>query len=216
MFDIQATTRKQILTNARTKIYLKENKWFFQGDWRLLIFTQNMYGLGIQYPDDPKPSFHINRLAETKDSWGDPMKYNHFRFYEDAARKIGNSNYYAGLGIAIDQHFSINDERLDTICGSNDFYITNHYSYSLKNNFNPLKYGNKGIKFMLLTDTRDNTSNCYKGYFASASVIYNVKIRNNSRQNTRFLYEAMYYQGLSKKKPRHVLALWGWGSFPMK
>jgi outer membrane protein assembly factor BamA len=141
------------------------------------------------------------------------MKYNQFRFYEDASRKIGNSSFYVGMGVAIDQHFSINDERLDTIRGSPDFYITSHYSYSLKNNFNPVKYGSNGVKFTLLTDTRDHIGNSYRGYFASASVIYNLKIGNNSQQSSRFLYEAMYYLGLSKKRPRQVLAFWSWGSF---
>jgi len=213
MFDIQATTKKQIISNARTKIYLKGNKWFLQGDWRLLIFTQTTYGLGIQNPEDPKPTFHINNLDETEDLWGDPMKYNQFRFHEDVSRKIGNSSFFAGMGFVIDQHFSINDEHLDTIKGSPDFYITNHYSYSLKNNFDPMKYGTNGIKFMILTDTRDNIGNSYKGYFASASMIYTIKIGNNSQQSTRFLYEAMYYLGLSKKRPRHILAFWSWGSF---
>jgi hypothetical protein len=216
MFDIQATTKKQVITNARTKIYLKGNKWFMQGDWRLLIFTQPTYGLGIQNPGDPEVEFHINRLQETGGSWGEPMKYNQFRFYEDISRRIGNSNFYVGLGVAIDQHFSINDERLDTTPGSPDFYITNHYAYSVKNNFNLLKYGNNGIKLMLLTDTRDNIGNCYKGYFASASMVYNIKIGNNSQQNTRILYEAMYFLGLSKMNPRHVLAFWSWGSFLMQ
>jgi hypothetical protein len=216
MFDIQATTKKQIITNARTKIYLKDNKWFLQGDWRFLIFTQTTYGLGIQNPDDPKPEFHINNLEETGGTWGDPMKYNQFRFHEDVSRKIGNSSFYAGLGVAIDQHFSINDERLDTLTDSPDFYITNHYSYSVKNNFNPEKYGSNGIKFTLLTDTRDHIGNCYKGYCVSASMIYNIKIGNNSQQSTRLLYEAMYYLGLSKKRPRHILAFWSWGSFLMQ
>lgn len=216
MFDLQLTTKKQILINAKTKIYLNENKWFLQGDWRLLVFTQTTYGLGIQNPEEPKLEFHINRLAETESTWGDPMKYNQFRFYEDASRKIGNSSFYIGMGLAIDQHFSINDERLDTIPGSPDFYISNHYSYSVKNNFNPLKYGNNGVKLTFLTDTRDHIGNSYKGYFASASMLYNFKIGNNSQRSTRLLYEAMYYLGLSKKRPRHILAFWSWGSFLMK
>jgi outer membrane protein assembly factor BamA len=144
------------------------------------------------------------------------MKYNHFRFHEDVSRKIGNSSFFVGLGVAIDQHFSINDDRLDTIPGSPEFYITNHYSYSLKNDFNPVKYGGNGIKFTLLTDTRDHIGNCYNGYYVSASMIYNFKIGNNSQQSTRLLYEAMYYLGLSRKNPRHVLAFWSWGSFIMQ
>jgi hypothetical protein len=214
MFNCQITTKRQFITNFRTKIYLKENNWFLQGDWRLLLFTQTTYGLGIKNPDDPEPTFMINNLSETTDDlWGDPMKYNQVRFYEKASRRLGNSRFYAGMGIAIDQHFDIVDERLDTIPSSPDFYITSHYEYSVKNDFNPQHYGTNGIIFTLLTDTRDNISNCYTGYFLSVSLLENIKIANNSKQSTKFLYEAMYYLGMNNTKSRHVLAFWSWGSF---
>jgi hypothetical protein len=213
MVNFQVTTKKQIIINSRTKIYLKGNNWFLQGDWRLLFFSQTTYGLGIHTIDAPVPEFHINTLSETTETWGDPMRYNQVRFYEEVSRKLGSSSFFIGMGVAIDQHFDINDERLDTVVGSPDFFITSHYAYSVKNNFNPLKYGNNGLKFTLLTDTRDNIANCYKGYYASLSMIYNVKIGNNSQESTQLLYEAMYFLGLSKLNPRHVLAFWSWGTF---
>ena len=47
MLNFQVTSKGQFIVNARSKIYLPGNKWFLQGDWRLLLFTQPTYGLGI-------------------------------------------------------------------------------------------------------------------------------------------------------------------------
>jgi hypothetical protein len=212
MLNFQVTTKRQIIINARSKIYLIDNNWFLQGDWRLLVFTQPTYGLGIDNSEFRKLQLHINNLAETEEPWGEPMKFKLIRFYEEVSREFGNSRIYAGLGIAMDQHFNIQDEFLDTIPGSPDYYITNNYAYSIKNSFNPEKYGTNGIKITLLTDTRDNISNCYKGYYASVSMLFNVKIGNNSQQSTQLLYDGRYYLGLNSQKPRHVLAFWSWGS----
>jgi len=213
MLNFQVTSKGQFIVNARSKIYLPGNKWFLQGDWRLLLFTQPTYGLGINNSEFNKTHFYTNNMDQiTDDSLAEPMNFKQVRFYEEGTRKLGNSHYYAGMGIMVDQHFAIGDERLDTVPGSPTYYITNHYKYSDTNNFNPVQYGANGIKFTLLTDTRDNISNCYKGYYASISLLNNIKIRNNSQQSMQLLYDARYYLGLSKKNPRHVLAFWSWGS----
>jgi hypothetical protein len=212
MMNFQMTTKKQLIFNARSKIYLKENKWFLQGDWRFLVFTQPTYGLGIEFLDINEILFHVNNLEETSDPFGEPMKYNQIRFYEEAGYRIGNSNFYAGLGIALDYHFGIVDELLDTLRESPDFYVTKHFLYSYLNNFDPTHYNNQGLKFTVLADTRDNISNCYKGYYASFSILQNIKMGANSRNSTQLLYDARYYLGLSAKRPRHVLAFWSWGS----
>jgi len=212
MLNFSVTTKKQLIVNARSKIYLSQNNWFLQGDWRLLLFTQPTYGLGIDNSELSKIQIHVNNLDETGDTLGEPMRFKLIRFYEEASRQLGGSKFYAGLGIAVDQHFDIDDQRLDTVTGSEEYYITNNYAYSVKNNFNPESYGTNGIKFTLLVDNRDNISNCYKGYYASVSIVQNIKIGTNSQQSTQFLYDGRYYLGLSRKRPRHVLAFWSWGS----
>ena len=212
MLNFSVTTKKQLIVNARSKIYLSQNNWFLQGDWRLLLFTQPTYGLGIDNSELSKIQIHVNNLDETGDTLGEPMRFKLIRFYEEASRQLGGSKFYAGLGIAIDQHFDIDDKRLDTVTGSEEYYITNNYAYSVKNNFNPESYGTNGIKFTLLVDSRDNISNCYKGYYASVSIVQNIKIGTNSQQSTQFLYDGRYYLGLSRERPRHVLAFWSWGS----
>jgi len=212
MLNFQITSKGQFIVNARSKIYLPGNKWFLQGDWRLLLFSQPTYGLGINNSEFNKTHIYTNNMDLVgDDTLAEPMKYKLVRFYEEGTRRLGNSHIYAGLGVMIDQHFSIKDERLDTVSESETYYITNHYKYSDTNNFNPLQYGTNGIKVTLLTDTRDNISNCYKGYYASISLLNNFKIGNNSKQSMQLLYDARYYLGLGKK-PRHVLAFWGWGN----
>jgi len=212
MLNFQITSKGQFIVNARSKIYLPGNKWFLQGDWRLLLFSQPTYGLGINNSEFNKTHIYTNNLDLVgDDTLAEPMKYKLVRFYEEGTRRLGNSHIYAGLGIMIDQHFSIKDERLDTVSESETYYITNHYKYSDTNNFNPLQYGTNGIKVTLLTDTRDNISNCYKGYYASISLLSNFRIGNNSKQSMQLLYDARYYLGLGKN-PRHVLAYWGWGN----
>jgi hypothetical protein len=213
MLNFQVTTKRQFIVNARSKIYLPGNKWFLQGDWRLLLFTQPTYGLGINNSEFNKTHIYTNNMDQTSDdTLAEPMNFKLIRFYEEGSRKLGNSHFFAGLGIMIDQHFAIEDTRLDTVSESPDYFITNNYAYSLKNGFNPKQYGTNGIKITLLTDTRDNISNCYKGYYASISLLNNIKIGSNSQQSMQLLYDARYYLGLSKKTPRHVLAFWSFGS----
>jgi len=143
------------------------------------------------------------------------MKFKQIRFYEEAAMKLGGSDIYAGLGISVDQHFSINDQLLDTVATSPDYFMTSHYIYSKENKFNPEQYGTNGIKLSVLTDTRDNISNSYEGYFLSFSVLQNLKIGNNSRASTQLFYDGRYYVGVNKEKPRNVVAFWSFGSFLM-
>jgi hypothetical protein len=213
MLNFQVTSKRQLIVNARSKVYLPGNKWFLQGDWRLLLFTQPTYGLGINNSEFNKTHFYTNNMDQiSDDSLAEPMNFKQVRFYEEGTRKLGNSHYYAGMGIMVDQHFAIIDERLDTVKESPDYYITNHYKYSDTNSFSPTQYGTNGIKITLLTDTRDNISNCYKGYYASISLLNNFKIGNNSKQSMQLLYDARYYLSLSKKTPRHMLAFWSWGN----
>jgi len=213
LVNFQVTTKNQFILNARSKLYLKENKWFIQGDWRLLLYSQPTYGLGINHSDADKGIAEINGDATSTELTPEPMKFKQVRFFEEAARKLGNSDFYAGVGIAIDQHFMIEDQLLDTVSSSPNYFITSHYAYSWKTGFNPTGYGTNGIKLSILTDTRDNISNAYKGYYASISLINNLKIGTNSEQSTQLMYDCRYYLGVSKLNPRQVLAFWSFGTF---
>jgi hypothetical protein len=213
MLNVQLTTKKQLIINARSKIYTAENNWFLQGDWRLLFFTQPTYGLGINNSGGNKYLLAVNNLAENELPEAEPMKFNYLRIYEDAVRKIGNSKFYAGGGVAFDNHFKIVDEKLDTNPSSENFYITNHYAYSVSKGFDPVKYYTAGLNLDVLIDERDNIANPYKGYYASITFRLNTKLSRSTQQSTLTSYDVRYYFPLSKKRPREVLAFWSYGTF---
>jgi len=213
MLNVQLTTKKQLIINARSKIYTADNKWFLQGDWRLLFFTQPTYGLGINNSGGNKYLIAVNNLPENELPEGEPMKFNYLRIYEDAVRRIGQSKFYAGGGIAFDNHFKIVDERLDTDATSENFYITNHYAYSVSKGFAPEQYYTAGLNVDVLVDDRDNIANPYKGYYASITFRLNTKLSRSTQQSTLASYDVRYYFPLSKKRPREVLAFWSYGTF---
>jgi hypothetical protein len=210
--NFQVTTKKQFILNVRSKLYLDQNKWFLQGDWRLLLYNQPTYGIGINRTEADKglPNMPVEGISEII---AEPMRFKQIRFFEEAARQIGNSDFYAGLGIEIDQYYNIDDQLLDTVSTSANYFITSHYSYSGENGFNPKKYGTNGIKVSVLTDTRDNIANAYSGYYASISLLNYLKIGNNSTQSTQLQYDGRYYLGVNRDRKRQVLAFWSFGSF---
>lgn len=214
MLNLQLTSKRQFIVNARSKIYLKNNDWFLQGDWRLMFFTQPTYGLGINNTVGTQLHLVVNNLSEnTLPTNAEPMKFNYVRFYEDVVRRIGDKKLYVGVGIAVDNHFDIEDEKLDTVATSEDFYITKHYAYSVAKGFNTRQYVTSGFNLNILTDTRDVIANPYSGYFASLSFRFNPKIFKSSQASSMLNYDVRYYLSLSKEKRRKVLSFWSWGTF---
>lgn len=213
MLNFQLTSKKQFIINARSKIYLKENIWFLQGDWRILFFAQPTYGLGININEGNKFLIHVNGLETEETPAEEPMRFNYVRIYEDVVRKIGKGNWYAGAGMAVDIHYSINDQKLNLDADTAPLYITNHYAYSVLKGFDTNKYYTSGLNANILTDTRDNIANPYKGYYSSLSFRHNPEFLGSTQQSTMLLYDLRYYLGLSKLNPRHVLAFWSYGNF---
>ncbi|MEO8148624.1 MAG: hypothetical protein ABI723_13345 [Bacteroidia bacterium] len=213
MLNFQLTTKKQLIINARSKIYSENNKWFLQGDWRMMFFTQPTYGLGINNSGGNKYLIAVNNLNENDLPLAEPMKFNYLRIYEDAVRKIGSSKWYAGVGVAYDNHFKIVDEKLNTDTASENYFITNHYAYSISKGFDPEEYYTAGFNLDVLTDERDNIANAYKGYYASLSFRINPKFSKSAQTSMLAAYDLRYYLPLSKTQPNKVLAFWTNGTF---
>jgi outer membrane protein assembly factor BamA len=128
-------------------------------------------------------------------------------------RQIGERKLYVGAGIAIDQHFSIEDEKLEIDTSSENFYITNHFAYSTLKKFDPERYSTNGLNLNLLVDTRDVIANPYSGYYAVFAIRYNPEFLGSTQESTMLFYDFRYYLGLSKVKKRQLLAFWTWGTF---
>ena len=204
--NVTVTSKKQLNVNIRTNVYTPNNKWIYQGDYRLLLFSQPTYGLGIKF--GKREDFNLNGASVKTDPDEQPMRFNYIRFYENIYRQLKGS-WYAGLGFNLDHHYAINDQLLDT-----PTHVTSHYDYSTKKGFSLKKYTTSGITFNLLYDSRDNAVNPLKGQFAQLTFRENLKFLGSSQSSSTIYYEYRTYLKLGDKKQlKHILALWSWGQF---
>lgn len=208
----QVTTKSQVLILLKNNIYTKNNRIFFSGDWRYLIFSQNTYGLGTNSPEGGILDYQYNLggLETSNDSLAQPMKFDFLRIYQ-AASFIIRKGIYAGIGYNLDYYSKIEDERLRLNPG--DSLITSHYAYSKYYGFATDRYYSSALNVNLIFDTRDNMINPYRGYYALLSWRGAMKVLGNKTNGNFFHLEWRSFHPLSVKNPRHLMAFWLMGSF---
>ncbi len=208
LINVSLTTKSQVLLNLRFDLYLKNNLWYVSGDNRLLFFTQPTYGLGVYGLQGQNYTFNLNGSSVEKTDSEQPMKFNYIRLYETVLRKVTN-HWYAGMGIMVDDHFSIVDQSLRLDSPVN---LTSHYTYSKKYGFDTAHYSANGLSFQIMHDSRDNPVNAYKGNYFNVIFRVNPIAFGSTQSSTMLYYEWRNYIQLSKKNPRNVLAFWFWGT----
>jgi hypothetical protein len=212
MGSVQVTTKSQFLFLLKNNIYTKGNRYFFSGDWRFQIFSQDTWGLGTNSPDGGIIDYQYNLfgIQTSMDSLAQPMKFNFARLHQSVNLKIAEG-FYAGLGYQYDSYFKIVDEKLRLNPG--DSLITSHYAYNDKYGFNKDKYFSSALNINLIYDTRDNMINPYKGVYAVMSWRGGMKILGNKESTNTFNCEWRSFHGLSQSNPRHLIAFWLLGNF---
>lgn len=203
--NIQFTSKHQVNINIRHNIYLSHDTWIFQGDWRLLLFNQPTFGLGIR---DLPAVFSLNGINLKDESGAQPMDFNYLRIYETAFRRI-SGRLYGGVGIAVDYHYKIVDERLDL--ESDPPFYTSHYAYNIYKGFSPEHYAMIGLTGQILYDSRDNSINPYRGTYLNLGYRMNEGFLGSTKNSTQLLVEARRYQLVGKKTNR--IAFWFIGNF---
>ncbi|MDW5290611.1 BamA/TamA family outer membrane protein [Formosa sp. PL04] len=206
----QYTTKNQMLFLMKNSIYSKNNKFFLTGDWRYQIFSQPTYGLGTDAPEDGILDYQYNLSGQETsiDSLAQPLKFNFLRFYQSISYNITRS-LYIGAGYYLDSYSNIVDEKLNLTPG--DTLLTSNYAYSKKYGFNPEKYASSAIGLNMVSDTRDNMINAYKGHYAMISWNSSLKILGSDKSADYFSMEGRFFQPLSKTNPRHLIAFWVMG-----
>jgi outer membrane protein assembly factor BamA len=204
------TTKNQFLFQVKNNIYLKNNRLFLSGDWRVFLFSQSTYGLGTNSPEGGAVDyqFHLNGWETTNDSLVQPMQFDHYRFHQTISWQVWK-NIYLGFGYHLDLMKNIVDERLDTIRP----LFTSHYLYSKAFDFNPERYLISGLSFQATYDSRDNMVNPYKGIFASFNWRLNPEFLGSKYNANLLSMEWRSYHRLPGKNPRHLLGFWLMGSF---
>lgn len=207
------TTERQLISYIRATMFFNENRWFLQADWRWYLFRLPTYGLGTG------PSDNIPAIPEEPDTPTSPviyeggqfpMKYNWIKFHNTLFREVSR-NIYVGLGYHFDHYYDIVDEKLNL--DSTSKIMTPHYSYCMIHGFDRFNYTASGFSVNGTYDTRDNIINPYKGIYINATYQYNFKFLGSNRDGSRLWTEFRTYLGLSRRVPRHLLALRVFGSF---
>ncbi len=196
LLNASVTTKEQFYMNLRTNLYLPNDTWIMQGDFRIMLYAQPTYGLGIQ---------------KNESDSGQNMRFNYFRFYEKIYRNVAKY-FYVGMGIQLDKHFQISDEQLDLDLPGQR--VTDHYAYSTTKGFGPAKYTTLGFSVDFLYDSRDNSINSYKGAYAQLSYRQNLSFLGSSQNSSSLFYDLRKYIVLGNRSAdKSILAFWTWGQF---
>jgi len=208
----QLTTKNQKIFLLKNNVYTKNNNIFFTGDWRFLVFSQSTYGLGTNAPEGGilDYQYNLSGLETSIDSLAQPLEFNFVRLYQSASFKI-KKTFYIGVGYFLDYYFKIEDEKLRLNPG--DTIITSHYAYSKHYGFNESKYYSSALNVNLISDTRDNMINPYKGHFLMISWRGSMEWLGNKNNASFFSVEWRSFHPLSTRNPRHLMAFWLLGNF---
>ena len=208
--SVTVTTKKQVIVQLKNNIFTKNNRIFLSGDWRFLIFSQATYGLGTNAPEDGLLAYQygLNGTETSNDTLAQPMTFNHVRIHQTISWKLKES-VYLGFGYHLDYHYSIVDEKLDTLAP----LITSHYAYSKKYGFNVSDYLLSGLSANFVIDKRDNMINAYRGFFANVNYRIDPDFLGSDKTGNTIFAEWRSFHGLSKRNPRHLLAFWFMGNF---
>lgn len=214
--SVQFTTKNQKLFLIKNNIYTKNNKIFFSGDWRYLIFSQSTYGLGTNAPEGGVLDYQydIGGQNTSNDSLAQPMNYNFVRFYQAASFRIfaeKSKGLFLGFGYCLDKYSKIEDLKLNLTPGEE--VITSHYAYNTKYGFSTSGYSLSTLNVNVVSDTRDNMINPYSGHFLQVTFRSGLKFLGNDEASSFLYTEWRSYHRLSAKNPRHLIAFWATGEF---
>jgi len=199
------TTNSQLVIQIGSTALTARDEWELQGDWRLLLYNQDTYGLGTGTPLVSN-SFSLSGWGSTQPVYGgQPMKFDLLRFRETVLKKSWGKLYLGG-SFRFDRYFGIVDELLDTTASPP--VITSHYAYSVYYGFSPSAYTLSGVSADVLYDSRDSTINAYRGYYAHLALAGFPTWLGSSQGSTMVGADLRAYVGLSDGVPRNVLAFW--------
>ena len=207
LLNASFTTKKQILLNLRFDYFTPENKWYINGDNRLLFFAQPTYGLGIYGLNNQTYHFTFNGADVPRTDSAQDMRFNYIRLYETFSRRI-YKKWYAGVGLMFDIDFNIKDQSLSL---DSPQHLTSNYVYSKAYGFDTAHYSANGLSFQVIHDSRDNPINAYKGTYLNLAFRVNPIAFGSTQSSTMLYYEWRNYIGVSKRIPRNLIAFWFWG-----
>jgi hypothetical protein len=191
--SVVATTKEQVLINAKLNGSSIHNRWHGEGDNRLYWTSQKTYGLGTDTPEGGAVD----------------QKYDYFRFFETGYRRVTRHGYL-GVGFLYSNHTDVRpaDEEAEAAWPSSPYV-----AYSEKHGLDPASQTSAGLSLNVLVDSRDGAINPSGGVYARATYSALFEGFLGGASNWQQLgYDARAYLRLTRDA-RHKLAFWLYGDF---
>ncbi|OUJ73378.1 BamA/TamA family outer membrane protein [Hymenobacter crusticola] len=180
------TQNRQIIFTAASSIWKAQNRINWVGDWRLMHYPQNTYGLGI----------HTSTRQPIA------MDYEYLRFYQSALFKVRPS-FYAGLGYQLDYHWNIESQNKTQEVTSISDYSLGVKGHSISS----------GVAMTLLYDSRGNAINPERGFYTNLVLRPNLKLLGSDTNFQSLLLDVRKY--LRVTDTGNVLAFWSYNALTL-
>jgi outer membrane protein assembly factor BamA len=191
--SVTATTKEQLLINAKLNTSALHNRWHFEGDNRLYWTSQKTYGLG----------------TDTTEGGAVDQKYDYFRLYETLYRRVGR-DIYLGAGFLYSNH---TDVRPADDAASAAWPSSPYVAYSEQYGFDPVSQTSAGLSLHALVDSRDGSINPSRGWYAGLAYrMYFDGFLGGASAWQQLSYDLRTYVRLSRDA-RHRIAFWLYGDF---
>jgi hypothetical protein len=186
----KVSQKGQLLTGVRINRFSNGDRWFFQGDNRFSLTSQNTYGLG----------------GETLSTDVENVKYNYVRLFEGLYRHVA-PGLFVGGGINVSDHSNVRPGAASVNSWDESAYI----EYSAQHGFDLDHQTSSGANVGIFYDTRDNAINARRGWLASASyrTYFDGFLGGDSTWQELYL-DVRTYKKISQDG-RQRIAFWGLG-----
>jgi len=191
--SVTATTKDQLLVNAKINSSSLQNRRHFEGDNRLYWTSQKTYGLG----------------TNTAEGAAVDQKYDYFRFYETLYQKVARDTYL-GAGFLYSDHRDIRpaDDEAEAAWSSSPYVVySQHHRFPLESQVS------SGLSINALIDSRDGPINPSRGWYGNLTYRAFFKdFLGGTSAWQQLSYDGRTYIRLTPDA-RHKLAFWLSGDF---
>jgi hypothetical protein len=186
-----ATTKGQVLVNAKIDASAAHNRWTFTGDDRLYWTSQTTYGLGTR--------------STQQQAVG--MEFDYFKVHEIVYRQV-RRNLSLGAGFLYGIHKNVGPDESSSAEWEGSPYV----SYSERYGYDPSSQTSAGVSLHALLDSRDSAINASRGVFANLGYqMYFEGFLGGTSSWQQLSYDVRTYVRLSPDA-RHRVAFWTFGN----
>lgn len=179
--SIVYTQNKQILFPLQSIIWTNKEKYLLLGDWRIMKYPQDTYGLGSYSSLDS----------------ANHMDYNYLKIHETVFRKIAQ-NFYAGIGYYLDYHWNISEQ------GNPGGSVSDYAKYGT----NEITTSS-GPCIAIAYDSRINPVNPRQGFYGNILYRKNLTSLGSNSDWSSLIIDARRYFHFPANS-RNIVALWNY------